>query len=558
MSPPCLTGFAAALILVAVLSWTSIQNYRVFFGMYHDDGIYLVSAQSLAEGSGYRMLFLPGEPAQTKYPIGFSFLLSLIWRAFPSFPDNLTALEIGQVVIAVALPLVAATYLIATRRVTPALGLVIFAISALNRRQLDFAPMLMSDLPCALLSVLALWRTEIVAKRPFNLVSAALLGLIFGAVATIRMQGLLTVATCLIYLCLLRRFRQAGISLVVSASVIAPQMIWSACARSQVPQLLSFYVGYISSGGEPPPTPAEWWSLFSGAKKWFYLILIRTFFPFLSQLPLPQTELQIACCSIVCLFFMALIWVGLWGDLRRSAILSIFWLMYGSHLFFYPVYVEWRHILPSIWLAYYFYFRGWRLIARGLKPRWRALRRPYQSICAASAILFSGYLLAGTAIEAWQKAGRYEQVRSERVPLFSPQVSGADYAQSFAWIKANTKLSDTFICNNEPILFLYTGRKALFPVQIDHWSIIKQTLPPLISVDQAIGFGRVKYIMVDPLFRGLGHMLSPADALVISWSSQYPGSITPVFVSSHGLVRIFAVDQSKLAARLPANHDRDR
>ena len=50
-------------------------------GSYHDDGVYLVTARALAEGEGYRIISLPDEPVQTKYPVLFPFLLSLIWRA---------------------------------------------------------------------------------------------------------------------------------------------------------------------------------------------------------------------------------------------------------------------------------------------------------------------------------------------------------------------------------------------------------------------------------------------------------------------------------------------
>src|SRR5689334_6130608 len=59
------------------------------FGRAHDDSIYVTTAKSLATGEGYRIISLPYEPAQTKYPPFFPFLLSLIWRAYPQFPQNL-------------------------------------------------------------------------------------------------------------------------------------------------------------------------------------------------------------------------------------------------------------------------------------------------------------------------------------------------------------------------------------------------------------------------------------------------------------------------------------
>ena len=46
-------------------------------GLFHDDGVYLVSAQSLAAGHGYMIESLPEPIAQTKYPPLFPALLAL-------------------------------------------------------------------------------------------------------------------------------------------------------------------------------------------------------------------------------------------------------------------------------------------------------------------------------------------------------------------------------------------------------------------------------------------------------------------------------------------------
>src|SRR5713101_9038321 len=59
------------------------------FGDYHDDGMYVTVAKALGMGQGYRIISLPYEPAQTKFPPFYPFLLSLIWRVNPTFPQNL-------------------------------------------------------------------------------------------------------------------------------------------------------------------------------------------------------------------------------------------------------------------------------------------------------------------------------------------------------------------------------------------------------------------------------------------------------------------------------------
>src|SRR5215467_2763830 len=79
--------FVATLAPSVYLAWS--LRAMPHLGFYHDDSIYWVSAKSLADGHGYKIASLPGEPYQTKYPPLYPALLSLIWRIDPNFPSNL-------------------------------------------------------------------------------------------------------------------------------------------------------------------------------------------------------------------------------------------------------------------------------------------------------------------------------------------------------------------------------------------------------------------------------------------------------------------------------------
>lgn len=79
--------FVLALAPSAYLAWT--LRDMAHLGFYHDDSIYWVSAKSLGEGHGYRIASLPGEPYQTKYPPLYPALLAGIWKIDPAFPSNL-------------------------------------------------------------------------------------------------------------------------------------------------------------------------------------------------------------------------------------------------------------------------------------------------------------------------------------------------------------------------------------------------------------------------------------------------------------------------------------
>jgi hypothetical protein len=61
-----LKAIAVAVLLVLALSpaaYLACANRDVpQFGYFQDDGLYLIGAKSLVEGSGYRIRSLPGQP----------------------------------------------------------------------------------------------------------------------------------------------------------------------------------------------------------------------------------------------------------------------------------------------------------------------------------------------------------------------------------------------------------------------------------------------------------------------------------------------------------------
>ena len=57
-----------ALLLIPAALFVGFNADVPKFCDLHDDCLYFVSAKSLADGGGYRIASLPGEPPQTKYP----------------------------------------------------------------------------------------------------------------------------------------------------------------------------------------------------------------------------------------------------------------------------------------------------------------------------------------------------------------------------------------------------------------------------------------------------------------------------------------------------------
>lgn len=72
------------LMVLGLITWTaaalSIDNGHV--GVFHDDGIYLVSAQALRDGRGYQLPSRPGNPPP-KYPPGLPLAIATVLRWLP-------------------------------------------------------------------------------------------------------------------------------------------------------------------------------------------------------------------------------------------------------------------------------------------------------------------------------------------------------------------------------------------------------------------------------------------------------------------------------------------
>ena len=88
------------LVLMIAVLLAAIQSITPWpVGAYEDDAIYTLLAKALATGEGYRMINLPGAPHATHYPPGYPFMLSLLWRMWPDFPDNVVVFKFANAVL---------------------------------------------------------------------------------------------------------------------------------------------------------------------------------------------------------------------------------------------------------------------------------------------------------------------------------------------------------------------------------------------------------------------------------------------------------------------------
>lgn len=116
-----------------------------FLGFMQDDAVYLVTAKSIADGSGYRLLHVPRQPYQILYPPFYPLLLSAAWRFQPRFPDNASVALLSSWSM---LPLLLAITdrLAAAMGAQPAARIVLSVWIALNPIVIFYSVNLMSEL----------------------------------------------------------------------------------------------------------------------------------------------------------------------------------------------------------------------------------------------------------------------------------------------------------------------------------------------------------------------------------------------------------------------------
>jgi hypothetical protein len=144
---------------------------------YHDDGIYYVSAKSLAEADTFAIESLPKSPAQTKYPPLWPAVLSIAWRISPHYPDNL---PIAMFLCWIWLPLSLLAYRqwLTKAAVSENVVLLLGAMWALNPYTVLFSTAMLSEMQFTFLLLVSLLCLS-KEKLSWALVAGVLAGLTF-------------------------------------------------------------------------------------------------------------------------------------------------------------------------------------------------------------------------------------------------------------------------------------------------------------------------------------------------------------------------------------------
>jgi len=465
-------------------------------GGFLDDGNYVATARSLAEGHGYKISSLPGEMPQTKYPFLMPGLLAAVWRVAPSFPANTVALKLVPVLFGLlwgwTIWLVLRNGWLAA--LVLSLPWIVFLSSSL-----------LSETLFAFLTWAALFR--------FGRRDIAIAAALAGAAFLTRTSGVALAIAGLLVLAKARRWKECALFGAIFAAFCLPWVMWQAAHPAPVDSVLAYY---------SKANYSEWNLLanFDVAQKFAILWrnLLRTVYSPAAFAGFPAQPAAALVTLPLCLF-------AVWG----------WWLACRKEFGIVPVWaaVYYLLVLSWAWPAERFLFV---LVPLQLYYAWTALPlRPV--VCLAIAFSLCGF-------------GLFFQARDTvRGGLASLPEMGQEDWRALAGMLAKFGAgapSDAVIAGNlDPMYSLYSGRKAIRPYAEDPYLLYysddsgRQPLGDLRQFRSTLRTHGVSYLVVDHLrlFQESKFM----NLLVDEWRRVQPGALSLQAQTADGRFQIYRV-----------------
>jgi hypothetical protein len=434
--------FLAALIPSAYFAWT--LRSMPHLGFYHDDSIYWVSARSLALGDGYRIQSLPGQPYQTKYPPLYPALLAAIWKLNPRFPANL---PVATLFAWLLLPifLAALWFLLRDYGFSWRERTVMLLMAALSPVTVVFSFSLMPELLFTALLLASLILAERATKpdapRWLTLLAAICAALAYLA-KSIAAPLLLTVPLCF---AMRKQFRKAAVFFAAMLPAVAGWQWWTARHLAHSWDLVTLYytnyVGFQMYNVPPRDLPLVVWYNLDGFLQGAGKLLIF-------DLPYGSKHLErivaiaaIAGCIRLTMRKRALQYPL--AALGMSAILLV-WHFPPDQRFVFPLY-------PLLLMGLATEVRN---ICTALRTAWA--KPALADRCAVAG--FGGLLACVAAFAIFCTVFGLTHVIPDLFASYRSDFSAR--RQAYEWIDNNVPRDANIYAYQDPVLFLYTGRKA--------------------------------------------------------------------------------------------------
>jgi hypothetical protein len=520
---PTVTAGCALLIALAAV-WGANKQ---ILGLFHDDAVYTVVAKALYQGDGYRIISLPTEPSQTKYPFLYSYLLSWLWTVVPSFPQNIVILKALNCAILGALFILGVAFYRRYFAGAKFAALVFSFLVCANPIVFTFTDYAVSDLLYVLLALatFVLWNR---ASAPASGANLALSATLAGLACLTRLAAAPLALAGAIGSFLERGWRSALPFCCIVLLFVAPWFVWVYLHAGHMGNpLFAYYSAYDFSGTKN--TGVGRWSILAGNAR--YLI---DSFELLYLLPLMRWLMP---------FVTALTLVGAIVSFRREMLrVWIFLLASLGLLLFWPFHPG-RYVAPLVPLVILFLFRGMDATGRWIESYSEKLPAAPLAAKLAWCPVVLILLLDGVWLSSYFLI---QDEQTTRGLYGSRQAYGwRGFEESFAWIRTHTKPDALMATAYDPMYFLYTGRRAIRPAlhrSASYFYPYGAAVPDVGSaaeIKSALEALHVDYLVVDPL-EGYAEGKA-AVKLFGDLVGAYGERATQVFTSSDGKHKIYAL-----------------
>jgi hypothetical protein len=426
-------GIALTITLAAVPNWP--------VGVFQDDGIYVVLGKALASGEGYRYINLPGAPYATHYPPGYPLLLALLWKLAPAFPQNVAVFTFTN---AGFLSLAAyATFRFARERLglgTLGAGMVA-VVGTASVPALSFGVFVLSEPMFLALLLPALILAERAADRG-DWRDALMAGLAGGALAMVRTMGVFVVPALVLVLLTRRRWLPAIVSTAAWAAFVVPWSRWVAAHGSEIPlALVGKYGPYDSwlTNAVRAHGLRFVWEVVSRNAGALYGMSAEMFTGGVASLAALRPAAALGAGLLLA--------AGGWRLARRAPVAAWFVVAYLALVIiwpFDPTRFVWG-LLPILSA----------MLALGIAGV--VERKPTTALQAHARLAALGgcaLLVAGFA--TYNRTGALLQWRDA-----VPRATAARATPVVQWLRASTRPSDVIAVEDDVLIYLYTGRRAV-------------------------------------------------------------------------------------------------
>jgi hypothetical protein len=440
--------FLILLIPSAQFAWQ--ERDMPEFAHLHDDGIFFVSAESLATHHGYRIPSLPEDPYQTKYPPLFPLYLSLIWRMNPHFPANLGLATLFCWVLLVGL-LILAWCLYRSDGFSEKQTWLLVGLLAVNPYLILFGSSMFSEVffSCFVFAALLL------ARRQGNR-AILLAGLAAACAYLSRTAGLALVISIPAWLLWKRDWRRTVLFL---AAVLPTVAAWSLWTRGRLPHssdlTLLYYVDYFGFRTVNFGLDNLGIILWKNIDRILYGM---------GSLVLPQV-VDLPPIKILTQMIAVAMIVGVVRLVRRGVALdyALFGLVSLGTLLVWHYPPNERFVLPIFPLLLAGLVAELEHLGQMMRP---ALRHRDMSQRVVGALFGAGVAALFLAVLGAQLfmsfAFLQASARQERAKL-------ADRRAAYQWMSANLPAGTEVLSYDDPLLYLYSGHRGNYMPLLPRW-----------------------------------------------------------------------------------------